>query len=195
MGRSVRPRPRRDAIGCEKTVIRQTPRVRRVVRSPTAEHWSRMPGGGNQRHAEQAMPLVGTNSTRQPVSLPARREALEARYRRKALLADPCARRKGKRAGACRSPQSQPRASSRPERGGEPGSTTTSLAVPAEPDENPTKPVGHGYPPARLLRPVDPGSPLRSGRDDGAVALHCHRAGQITASRLPRRLVSLTFSR
>ena len=27
--RSVRPRPRRDAIGCEKTVIRQTPRVRR----------------------------------------------------------------------------------------------------------------------------------------------------------------------
>ena len=29
MGRSVRPRPRRDAIGCEKTVIRQTPRVRR----------------------------------------------------------------------------------------------------------------------------------------------------------------------
>ena len=29
MGRSVRPRPRRDAIGCEKTVIRQSPRVRR----------------------------------------------------------------------------------------------------------------------------------------------------------------------
>ncbi len=29
MGRSVRPRPRQEAIGCEKTVIRQTPRVQR----------------------------------------------------------------------------------------------------------------------------------------------------------------------